>query len=76
MPKPSVAVQRYKYHPQTQQLGESVAASVTELQQLSNHCKFGTTLEDMIRDCLVCSVATQITIGSGSRESGKTEPWT
>ena len=56
-PQPSVTVQRYKFHTRTQQPGESVAAFVAELRQLSEHCEFGTTLEDMIRDRLVCGVA-------------------
>ena len=56
-PKPSVTVQRYKFHTRTQQPGESVAVFVAELRQLSEHCEFGTTLEDMIRDRLVCGVA-------------------
>ena len=34
-----------------------MAAFVAELRQLSEHCEFGTTLEDMIRDRLVCGVA-------------------
>ena len=34
-----------------------MAAFVAELRQLSEHCEFGTTLEDLIRDRLVCGVA-------------------
>ena len=34
-----------------------MAAFVAELRQLSEHCEFGTTLKDMIRDRLVCGVA-------------------
>ena len=34
-----------------------MAAFVAGLRQLSEHCEFGTTLEDMIRDRLVCGVA-------------------
>ena len=33
-----------------------MAAFLAELQQLSEYCEFGTTLEDMIHDRLVCSV--------------------
>ena len=33
-----------------------MAAFLAELQQLSEYCEFGTTLEDMIHERLVCSV--------------------
>ena len=36
--------------------GESVATFVSELRCLSEFCNFGETLEDMIRDRLVCGI--------------------
>ena len=35
---------------------ESVATSVSELRSLAEHCTFESTLEDMLRDRIVCSI--------------------
>ena len=56
-PTPSETVQRYKFHSRTRRQGESVAAYVSELKKLSEHCNFGATLEEMLRDRLVCGIA-------------------
>ena len=40
-----------------QQPGEPVAAFVAELRHLTEHCDFGATLDDMLRDRLVCGIA-------------------
>ncbi|XP_035806354.2 uncharacterized protein K02A2.6-like [Amphiprion ocellaris] len=55
-PKPSVIVQRFKFHTHSRKLGVSVAAFVAELRQLSEHCEFGSVLDDMLRDRLVCGI--------------------
>ena len=55
-PKPSVTVQRHKFYTHVQHPGESVAAFVAELRWLSEHCDFGTSLDVMIRDRMVCGV--------------------
>ena len=55
-PKPSVTVQRHKFYTRVQQPGESVAAFVAKLRRLSEHCDFGTSLDVMIRDRVVCGV--------------------
>ncbi|CAI5686860.1 unnamed protein product [Oreochromis niloticus] len=55
-PKPSVIVQRFKFHTHSHKPGVSVAAYVTELRQLSEHCEFGGVLDDMLRDRLVCGI--------------------
>ena len=36
--------------------GEFVATFVAELKKLSEHCDYGNSLNDMIRDCLMCSI--------------------
>ena len=46
-PAPTVTVQRFKFHTRVQQAGESVAAFVAGLRQLTEHCAFGTSLDDM-----------------------------
>ncbi|KAL1444411.1 hypothetical protein MTO96_029888 [Rhipicephalus appendiculatus] len=38
------------------QPGESIADFVSDLRRLSEHCEFGVSLEDMLRDRLVCGV--------------------
>lgn len=55
-PQPSEIVQRYKFHTRMQAPGESVATFVAELRALGQTCGFGDTLEDMLRDRLVCGV--------------------
>ena len=49
-PKPSVIVQRFKFHTHSRKEGVSVAAFVAELRQLSEYCEFGPVLDDMLRD--------------------------
>ena len=55
-PKPSVIVQRYCFNSRNRRSGESVAAYIAELWHLSEHCEFGTTLNQMLHDRLVCGV--------------------
>ena len=56
-PAPSVIVQQFKFHTRVQQAGEPVAAFVAGLRQLTEHCAFGGSLDDMLRDRLVCGIA-------------------
>ena len=55
-PKPSVIAERYKFNTRDREPGESIPFYVTELKRSSEHCDFSVTLEDMIRDRLVCGV--------------------
>ena len=55
-PKPSIIVQRFIFHSRLRKDSESVAMFVTELKRLSEHCVFGDTLQDMLRDRLVCGI--------------------
>ena len=56
-PKPSVIVQRYKFNTRSQQSGETIAEFVANLRHLSQDCNYGEVLADMLRDRLVCGVA-------------------
>ena len=56
-PKPSVIVERLKFHSRSRLEGENVSEFVAGLRRLSEHCQFGTTLEDMLRDRLVCGIS-------------------
>ena len=55
-PKPSAIVQRFHFNSRNRHTGESIAAYVAQLRQLAEHCEYGTTLNDMLRDRLVCGV--------------------
>ncbi|XP_077863977.1 uncharacterized protein LOC144349037, partial [Saccoglossus kowalevskii] len=60
-PKPSEIVERYKFNSRVRKPGESVQSYMAELRRLSEHCNFGTTLETMLRDRLVCGINDQTT---------------
>ena len=49
-PTPSAIVQRFQFHSRTRRDGESISAYVAELRKLTEHCAFGDTLNDMLRD--------------------------
>ena len=55
-PTPSEIVERCKFHSRFRKPEESVATFVSKLRCLSEFCNFGTTLEVMIRDRLVCGI--------------------
>ncbi len=55
-PKPSAIVQRFKFNTRFRKLSESIASYVAELRNISEHCDFQNTLEEMLRDRLVCGI--------------------
>ena len=55
-PVPSVIVQRFNFHTRACKSGENVSTYVSELRKLSEYCDFGDTLEDMLRERLVCGI--------------------
>ena len=56
-PAPSPIVQRFKFYNRCRQQGESIATFLAELRAIADDCKFGDTLNDMLRDRLVCGVS-------------------
>lgn len=52
-PPPPEVMQRFHCNSWTRQPGESVAAFMADLDRLAEHCKFGTTLNEMLCDRLV-----------------------
>ena len=58
-PKPSVIVQRYKFHTRGQHSGESVACFVAGLRHIAQDCNFGDQLSDQLRDRLVCGISSE-----------------
>ena len=55
-PTPSPIMCRFKFLSRCHQLGESIAVFVSQLRCLSENCGFGNTLEDVLRDRLVCGI--------------------
>lgn len=55
-PKPSEIVERYKFHSRVRRPAESVGTFLSELRALSVYCNFGPSLNDMLRDRLVCGI--------------------
>ena len=55
-PKPSPIVSRFRFNLCVRQSGEMVAAFIAKLRQLAEHCQYSDTLEEMVRDRLVCGI--------------------
>ena len=53
-PPPYKIVQRFKFHTSVQKPEETFGQFIAELHKLSEYCEFGGTLDDMLRDRLVC----------------------
>ena len=58
-PKPLVISERFKFHQRNQKEGESIAQFLAALRRLAEHCDFGTTLEESLRDRLVCGMSNE-----------------
>ena len=54
-PRPSI-IQRYTFNSRSRKEGDSIAMYVAELKKLSMECEYGDSLNETIRDCLVCGV--------------------
>ena len=55
-PKKVVMAARFLFHQRQQQPGESVAIYLAELRKLAVPCEFGETLDEALRDRLVCGL--------------------
>lgn len=55
-PAPLEIVQRFKFNSRLRKPGESVSTYVAELRAIAEFCNFNDTLEDMLRDRLVCGI--------------------
>ena len=55
-PKPSKIVQRFKFNTRNQSESESIATYLAALRTLAEHCEYGDSLKEMLRDRLVCGV--------------------
>lgn len=59
-PKPSILAERYKFRLRRQLTHESIADYVTELKKLAKYCEFKSTLDDNLRDQLVCGLKSEM----------------
>jgi len=55
-PKPLVIAERFHFHKQSQQAGETIAEYLAELRRLAATCNFGEYLQEVLRDRLVCGI--------------------
>ncbi len=55
-PKPSVIVQQYKFYSRNREEGESISDYIAALKALAEYCCLGDSLNDVLRDRLVCGV--------------------
>ncbi|XP_071056917.1 uncharacterized protein [Onthophagus taurus] len=55
-PGTSEIVARFKFYRRNQQVGETISVYVKELRKLAEECGFGSSLDTMLRDRLVCGV--------------------
>ena len=55
--KPSPIIKRYEFNTRKQQPTETVSEYVAALRRIAEHCEYGSTLNDMLRDRLVCGIA-------------------
>lgn len=55
-PRPSVTMQHFLFDSRSRKRGESVATFVADLRRLSEHCDFGESLGEMLRDRLICGI--------------------
>jgi len=54
--KPSLIMQRFKFNTCVRHPKEKISVYVERLRELMQYCEFGDTIEDMLRDRLVCDV--------------------
>ena len=48
--------ERFRFHKRDQKEGESITVYVEELRKLTEHCKFGGTLNNALRDRHLCGI--------------------
>ena len=58
-PRPLIIAERFRFYKRNQRSGETISEYCAALQRLTEHCNFGTTLSDALRDRLVCGLANE-----------------
>ncbi|XP_047986786.1 uncharacterized protein LOC125226742 isoform X2 [Leguminivora glycinivorella] len=59
-PKRSVMAERYHFRQRRQNKDESITQYIAELKKLAKHCDFDSSLEDNLRDQLVCGLRSDV----------------
>lgn len=59
-PKQSVMAERYRFRQRRQASDEKVSQYISELKKLSKYCDFAATLEDNLRDQIVCGLRSDL----------------
>ena len=55
-PKPSVIIKRFQFNTRVRASGETIATYIAALHELAEHCSYGDSLPEILRDGLVCGV--------------------
>ena len=55
-PKPSEIVSRCHFNSASRNPGETVASFLARLRKLTEYCNYGKSLDEMLRDRLVCGI--------------------
>uniref|UniRef100_A0AAR2L2Q9 Retrotransposon gag domain-containing protein n=1 Tax=Pygocentrus nattereri TaxID=42514 RepID=A0AAR2L2Q9_PYGNA len=59
-PKPLQIAERFRFHKQNQEEGETIAQYVAVLKRLTEHCDFKDNLDDALHDQLVCGLRSEV----------------
>ena len=55
-PRPNMIAERFKFNSRVRHANESVSMFVAELRKLTEYYEYGESLNDMLRDRLVCGI--------------------
>ncbi|CAI6346892.1 unnamed protein product [Macrosiphum euphorbiae] len=55
-PKPNLITERYKFKERRQAANETIIQFITGLKKMSEHCEFGTVLDDALRDQVIWGI--------------------
>ena len=55
-PRPNMIAEPFKFNSRESNANESVSKFLAELRKLTEYCEYGDSLNDMLRDRLVCSI--------------------
>ena len=59
-PKPLIITERFHFHKRDQVMTNSLEEYQVELHQLPMKCNFGPYLDDVLRDCFICGIRSEV----------------
>ena len=59
--KPLLIAERFRFHKRNQLEGGTTSTYIAELKKLTLYCEFGASLNDALRDRLVCGLHNELT---------------